>query len=89
MDTKDLLRDFAAFCFKKYNLEIQPFILKDYIQTTLPIEPKRKTQSTSSNYHFKECSSNNISCSHVSFDSVKCNDCEYFYPPSPISGNYK
>ena len=90
MNTKDILRDFAAFCYKKYNLEIQPVIISDYIKTMNPVkQSESKTHSINSHYTVKECSSNNIGCSHVSFDSVRCDDCEYYYSPSLINVNYK
>ena len=90
MITRKELSDFAAFCYNKYNLEIQPDIVKDYIKTMNPIKKtENNIRGTVSHYKVKECSSNNISCSHVSFDGVKCNECEYYYPPSPMRGNYK
>ncbi len=86
MNTKNILRDFSAFCYKRYNLEIQPSIIKDYIKTMNPAaQPESKDPDNSSHYMVKECSSNNISCSHVSFDSVRCNDCEYYYTPPAIA----
>lgn len=85
MSTKNILRNFSAFCYNKYNLEIQPSIIKDYIKTMYPgIKSESKIPDNSSHYMVKECSSNNISCSHVSFDSVRCNDCEYYYTPPVI-----
>jgi hypothetical protein len=84
MITKKELSDFAVFCYKKYNLEIQPFIIKDYIKTMNPLkQSENKMHGINSHFKVKECSSNNISCSHISFDSVRCKDCEYSIP-SPL-----
>ena len=80
MLTRKELSDFAAFCYNKYHLEIQPIIIKDYIKTINAfIQTEDHSYSTNSHYKVKECGSNNVSCSHVSFDSVRCNDCEYNY----------
>ena len=83
MKTNDLIRNFAAYCYNKYNIEIQPSIIKDYIETINPLkQSKNKVHSINSHYKVNECSSNNVSCSHVSFDSVRCDDCEFDIAPS-------
>lgn len=88
MITKNELSDFAAFCYKKYHLEIQPIIIKEYIKTMNPIKQSESNiYSVNSHYKAKECSSNNINCSHISFDSVRCNDCDYYNPFLQIREN--
>ena len=83
MITRKELSDFAAFCYNKYNIEIQSIIIKDYINNLNPIkQSESKIHNINSQYKVKECSSNNISCSHISFDSVRCKDCEYSIPTS-------
>jgi hypothetical protein len=90
MITRKEISDFAAFCYKRYNLEIPPVIIKDYIQTISPIkQPVSNNKTINSHYKVKECSSNNVSCSHVSFDSVRCDSCEYYNISSPSLGNFK
>jgi len=82
MITRKELSDFAAFCYNKYNLEIHPVIIKDFIHTVNPIKQSESNNyDTNSHYKVKECGSNNVSCSHLSFDSVRCNDCEYCTVP--------
>lgn len=89
MITRKEISDFAAFCYNKYNLEIQPIIIKDYIKTVAPIKQyESKMNSMNAHFKVKECSSNNVSCSHISFDSVRCNDCEYS-TPSPMYGKFR
>jgi phenylalanyl-tRNA synthetase alpha subunit len=78
MNSNEIIRNFAEYCFKKYNIEIQPSIIKDYIETINPLKQSiNNVHSINSHYKVNECSSNNVSCSHVSFDSVRCNNCEY------------
>ena len=88
MITRNELSDFASFCYNKYNLEIQPGIIKDYIKTMNPFKQiESNVHSINSHYKVKECSSNNVSCSHISFDSVRCSDCEYYNSLSLSTGN--
>lgn len=81
MVTRKELSDFAAFCYNKYNLEIQPGIIKEYIDMTNPFKQiDKELHDINSHFKVKECNSNNVSCSHISFDSVRCKDCEYSIP---------
>ena len=70
MIKREELSDFVEFCQAKYHVELNPVIIEDFINS--------KEEPDIENYHdFICCSSNNIECTHLTFDSAKCNECPY------------
>lgn len=77
MISKNEILDFAAFCFSKYGLHIRELIVEDYIQSNSSASQSGNNVFTAKNYETDECGSNNISCTHVTIDSARCNKCPY------------
>lgn len=78
MVNKKDLKDFAEFCQDKYQIELNQAIIDDFIQTLKSKgEMVTEIQNFSEHHHLMGCSSNNIECTHLTFDSAKCNECPY------------
>ena len=75
MITREELSDFVEFCQAKYHIELNSVIIEDFIKT---INSEEEPVNDSDYYHdLNGCSSNNIECTHLTFDSAKCNECPY------------
>lgn len=78
MVNKKDLKEFAEFCQVKYKIELNPAIIEDFIQTLYSNgEMVTEIQNFSEHHHIEGCSSNNIDCTHLTFDSAKCIECPY------------
>lgn len=75
MITREELSDFVEFCQVKYQLKLNQVMIDDFMQT---LGSKEEPDDDSKNYNDFICSgSNNIECTHLTFDSAKCNECPY------------
>jgi hypothetical protein len=83
MNTKEGLSDFAVFCYDNFNIKIPPAIIEAYLKTMMSINQGESDilYSDDSHYKVKECKSGNVECSHISFDSARCDNCEYLTEP--------
>ena len=77
LNKKDL-KDFAEFCQAKYHVKLNPEIIDDFLQTLNSNgEMMSEIHNYNEHHHVVGCSSNNIECTHLTFDSAKCNECPY------------
>ena len=76
MITRDELSDFVKFCQVKYQVELNQVIIDDFIHS-MNSNKNSEADGQSLNTHLIGCSSNNIECTHLTFDSAKCNECPY------------
>lgn len=76
---------FAEFCYDNYNIKIPPAVIETFIKTKISLNENGSNvlYNDSSHYKVKECNSGNIGCSHITFDSARCDNCEYSTEPSP------
>jgi len=78
MITKKEISDFAEFCQVKYRVKFNPVIIDDFIQTyNSNSDIGADIQNINEHKPLMGCSSNNIECTHLTFDCAKCNECPY------------
>jgi hypothetical protein len=80
MSSKKDLIDFAVFCYDNYNINIPPAVIESYLKTITSLNHNGTNilYTDGSHYKVKECNSGNVGCSHITFDSARCDNCEYF-----------
>ena len=77
MVTREELSYFAEFCKAKYKIDLKTTIIDDFIKNLKTEEELTiENQILDDHYHIG-CSSNNIECTHLTFDSSKCIECPY------------
>lgn len=83
MISKKEIIDFAQFCYDNYNIKIPPAVIETYLKTIISLNHNGTNilYSDDSHYKVKECNSGNVECSHITFDSACCDNCEYFIVP--------
>jgi len=78
MVNKKEISDFADFCRTKYRIKLKPEIVEDFLQTiNSKIDQIFDTKDQAPKSRVLNCSSNNIECTHLNFDSAKCDKCPY------------
>jgi len=78
MITRKEILDFTEFCHIKYKIKFNPVIIEDFMQSHKSNnEIVTDIRILNEHHHLMGCSSNNIECTHLTFDSAKCDECPY------------
>uniref|UniRef100_UPI0032171EF0 hypothetical protein n=1 Tax=uncultured Draconibacterium sp. TaxID=1573823 RepID=UPI0032171EF0 len=75
MITRKELNDFALFCLNNYNLRIHESVVDDFIVHQKSLQKSDMDADSPKNESIIECDLESVGCSHMAFNSAKCDGC--------------
>jgi hypothetical protein len=69
------LNDFVVYCQKTHRITIEESIVSEYVEYCKSMEQQEIKDSGKKEPGDTQCGIHGIDCSHIAFNTVKCNEC--------------
>lgn len=69
------LNDFVVYCQIKHKIKIEESIVSEYVEYCNSMEKKEIKKSGKKEPEDTKCGTHGIDCSHIAFNTVKCDEC--------------